>query len=97
LQTIRQPHQAASWADGAEDLIKGRPYTPSHRHLSWFTIHCMAIKDTSIKERRRHIKTEGALVFIHTGKNSKRLHLGFRMTEAQERRLYEMLRKRYGK
>jgi len=57
----------------------------------------MAIKDTSIKERRRHIKTEGALVFIHTGKNSKRLHLGFRMTEAQERRLYEMLRKRYGK
>ena len=36
-------------------------------------------------KKRSHLKTADARVFIHTGKTSKRLHLGFIMTEAQER------------
>jgi hypothetical protein len=47
------------------------------------------------RQKREHIKTSATKVFIHAGKNSKRLQFGFFTTEAQERRLYELLKKRY--
>jgi hypothetical protein len=56
----------------------------------------MANAQNKKRKHRAHLKTSDARVFIHTGKTSKRLHIGIIMTEAQERRMYAMLHKRYG-
>jgi hypothetical protein len=49
------------------------------------------------RQKREHIKTGEARVFLHSGKKSKRLHIGIILTKAQEERLYALLCKRFGK
>jgi hypothetical protein len=49
------------------------------------------------RQKREHIKTGKARVFLHSGKKSKRLHIGIILTKAQEERLYALLSKRFGK